>query len=253
MEMIKANDNINMTTVEIAEQTGKRHDNVMADTKKMLVEIYGEDSLLKFQESYKSKNGQVYDCYRLPKKEVLVLVSGYSAKLRMKIITRLEELETGRSNPYANEIKKDSFEMELLGLKYSSDILRCSDVSRLQMVHAVYKNNGVPTTALPQCIEKTRVTFSAKDLLKKNDCGISTIAFNKLMMGTDFMEERERASTKSKNGVKTFKVLTDAGLKYGQNDTSLQNPRETQPHYYEDSFRFAAHQKTFPGHVGKNA
>lgn len=82
-----------MPTVEISELTVKRHDNVMADTKKMLVEIYGENSLLKFQESYKSKNGQVYDCYRLPKKEVLVLISGYSIKLRMKIVTRLEELE----------------------------------------------------------------------------------------------------------------------------------------------------------------
>ena len=44
--------------------------------------------------------------------------------------------------------------MELIGAKYSADILRLSDTSRLQIVHAVYKNNGVPTTALPQYVEK---------------------------------------------------------------------------------------------------
>ncbi|MBJ7583006.1 phage regulatory protein/antirepressor Ant [Aeromonas veronii] len=40
MELMKANANPVMSSVEIADLTGKRHDNVMADIRKMLTELY---------------------------------------------------------------------------------------------------------------------------------------------------------------------------------------------------------------------
>jgi len=86
---------VSMTSLEIAERTGKRHDNVMRDIRDMLVELYGEGGLLKFEETHKHpQNSQTYPMYRLPKKECLCLISGYSIPLRMAIITRLEELES---------------------------------------------------------------------------------------------------------------------------------------------------------------
>jgi phage regulator Rha-like protein len=63
---------VSMTTVEIAEQTSKRHDHVMRDAKNMLLELHGIDSLPSFGESYRAENGQEYECYRLPKREVLI-------------------------------------------------------------------------------------------------------------------------------------------------------------------------------------
>lgn len=45
-----------MTSREIAELTDKRHDNVMADIRKMLVELHGEDRLLSFQETVDRPN-----------------------------------------------------------------------------------------------------------------------------------------------------------------------------------------------------
>ncbi len=90
-----------MITVEIAKSTGKRHDHIMRDTKVMLTDLYGEKSLPRFGESYVAENGQTYPCYRLPKKEVMVLITGYSIPLRMKIITRLEELEKRAGDPMA--------------------------------------------------------------------------------------------------------------------------------------------------------
>ena len=73
---------VEMTTVEISERTGKRHDHVKRDTELMLTNLYGKNSLPKFGGSYTAANGQTYDCYRLPKNEVLCLVSGYSIPLR---------------------------------------------------------------------------------------------------------------------------------------------------------------------------
>ena len=68
------------TSLEIAELTGKRHDHVMRDIRNMLVELYGEGGLLKFEDTHTSpQNGQEYPTFNLPKRETLILVSGYWA------------------------------------------------------------------------------------------------------------------------------------------------------------------------------
>lgn len=83
-----------MSTLEIAELTGKRHHNVMADARKMLIELHGEGGLLKFQDTHRNEqNGQDYPILRLPKRETLILVSGYNLKMRASIIDRWQELE----------------------------------------------------------------------------------------------------------------------------------------------------------------
>lgn len=89
-----------MSSLEIAELTGKRHDHVMTDIRKMLGELYGEEGFPRFQHTYtNSQNNQVYKCFNLPKHETLVLVAGYSIQLRSKIIKRWEELEEQAKKP----------------------------------------------------------------------------------------------------------------------------------------------------------
>lgn len=57
---------LTMSSLEIAELTGKRHDNVMRDIKNMLDEL-GE-GVLSFEDTYINKqNGQEYACFNLPK------------------------------------------------------------------------------------------------------------------------------------------------------------------------------------------
>lgn len=86
---------VSMTSLEIAELTGKRHDNVMRDIRTMLVELHGEGGVLSFEETHTNpQNGQAYPCFNLPKRETLILISGYSIEMRSKIIDRWQELET---------------------------------------------------------------------------------------------------------------------------------------------------------------
>ncbi len=88
-EIIK---NETMTSVEIAEVTGKRHDNVVRDIQNILKQ--GVDAL-NFEETfYTDKANRQQRCYSLTKKGCLILASGYDALLREKIINRWEELET---------------------------------------------------------------------------------------------------------------------------------------------------------------
>jgi len=175
------------------------------------------------------------DIYRLIMKSELPSAEKFQDWVCDEVLPSIRK--TGTYSMGVVESRKDSFEMELLGLEYASKILKSSDVSKLQMLHHVYNENRVSTGALPVYVEKTRVTFSATDLLKKHNIDISAVAFNKLLIASGILEEKTRASTKSKSGVKTFKALTEKGLQYGQNDTNPKSPRETQPHYFEDTFR----------------
>ncbi len=80
-----------MSSVEIAELTGKRHDHVMRDVERMLGEL--EIGAPKFGGTYKSKQGKELKCYNLPKRECIILVSGYNIKMRAAIIDRWQDLE----------------------------------------------------------------------------------------------------------------------------------------------------------------
>lgn len=94
--LIRAVEGLTMSSREIAELTGKRHDNVLRDIRGMLIELYGEDGLLRFEDSrIEPQNGQSYPIFNLPKRETLILVSGYSVDLRAKIVG-----QNARQAPY---------------------------------------------------------------------------------------------------------------------------------------------------------
>lgn len=91
---------------EIAERTGKRHDHVIRDIKKMFEQLYGEDlhspnlGCVKDQTLTLVDGVSVYVDYRgligeisLDKEHAECLVTGYNAKLRMAVIKRMHELE----------------------------------------------------------------------------------------------------------------------------------------------------------------
>ena len=89
--VLESSNVLTMSSLEIAELTGKRHDNVMSDIEKMLkdLEIHAPD----FSGTYKTARGNEYKCYSLPKEETICLIAGYNAQVRMRIIKRWQELE----------------------------------------------------------------------------------------------------------------------------------------------------------------
>lgn len=80
-----------MSSLEIAELTGKQHAHVMRDIRNLLDQGVAASNF--GLGSYKDANQQVRPCYNLTPKGCLILASGYDAILREKIINRLEELE----------------------------------------------------------------------------------------------------------------------------------------------------------------
>lgn len=87
-----------MTSLEIAEVTGKRHDAILRDIRNILSQ--GVDAHNFVETSYTDKANRQQKCFTLTKKGCLILASGYDVLLREKIINRWEELETKERSQY---------------------------------------------------------------------------------------------------------------------------------------------------------
>ena len=83
-----------MSSREIAELTGKRHDNVKADIRNMLSDL--KEDVLTFQGIYLDSMNRQQTEYLLDREHTDCLLTGYSAAMRMAVIKRWRELEGGR-------------------------------------------------------------------------------------------------------------------------------------------------------------
>jgi hypothetical protein len=72
-------------------------------------------------------------------------------------------------------------------------------------------------------------------LLKRHDVGLSAAKANRILLAKGILEEKTRPSETEPGKLRTYKALTDDGLRYGFNKVQ-QLVNETTPRYYENSF-----------------
>lgn len=97
MELSKINAAETMDSREIATLTGKNHADVCRDIRRMLEELQTPES--RFASGYLDAQNQRRNCYLLPKRECLILATGYRVDLRAKVIDRWAELENKAAQP----------------------------------------------------------------------------------------------------------------------------------------------------------
>lgn len=73
------------------------------------------------------------------------------------------------------------------------------------------------------------------NLLKRYNVGLSAAKANRILLAKGILEEKTRPSETEPGKLRTYKALTDAGLRYGFNKAQ-QLIDETSPRYYEDAF-----------------
>jgi Rha family phage regulatory protein len=95
MNNLMSSNEITMSSREIAEFTGKRHDHVMRDIKKMLLDLYPAGSP-NFGGTYLNEQNKQLPLLNLDRKHTDCLLTGYSAVVRMKVIERWIELENNQ-------------------------------------------------------------------------------------------------------------------------------------------------------------
>jgi prophage antirepressor-like protein len=86
------------------------------------------------------------------------------------------------------------------------------------------------------CVEVSTsdITLPLTRLLNDFHVALSAQRVNKLLKEAGVLEQVSRASRRSTT--KKYWAITTLGLRFGKNLTAPENPRETQPHYYQHMF-----------------
>lgn len=133
-----------------------------------------------------------------------------------------------------------SLKEQLEAAAFIAEDLHVPQSNKIMMFRKVCENNHINSNFLPAYSEhEDREAKTATALLKQFQCEIKIREFNERMIKAGYLEERERDTSNRKrhpNGKKSFKALTEKGLRYGKNLTSDKNTKETQPYYYVDTF-----------------
>lgn len=137
---------------------------------------------------------------------------------------------------------KAKFDMSLKLARVAMVELNMAPSGRLLILKQVETNYGLPAT-LPNYTEDNNgsangsmETASLTTLLHDFEATVSAQKANATLIGLGFLKESTRPSTKTPSKIVAFKVIDGGGLKYGKNLTNPSNPRETQPHWYRDTF-----------------
>ena len=168
-----------MTSLEIAEVTGKRHDSILRDIRNILSQ--GVDAHNFVETYYTDKSNRQQKCYTLTKKGCLILASGYDVILREKIINRWEELETKERNQY--QVPQSFAEALMLAAKQQEQIEEQQRQLEANSKEIVELNGAIaemePKVTYVDMILASKETVTTTQIAQ--DYGQSAKAFNVLL------------------------------------------------------------------------
>lgn len=174
-----------MTSLQIAEITGKRHADVMKAIRKM------EPAWEKVAEgkfslgSYKDENNQDRPCYSLTKEECLYIATKFNDEARAKLIKRWKELEEQHQKPslpqnYLEALKslvKAEEEREQLALENRKQQQEIVTISKENMELGNKITEMLPKVSYYDQILKSNATMTITQIAQ--DYGMSAVRMNK--------------------------------------------------------------------------
>jgi len=170
-----------MSSLTIAELTGKRHQHVLRDIEKVLTEV--EIDASKFGGIYFDVSNRQQPCYHLPRRECDLLVSGYNAKYRLAIVDRWHYLENQLK---IVQLRTGTKKHQLEAMEALSHLLP-DDLSKEELSYI--KANTVVNKAVSNL-------FGFPKMLKKDE------------MSNDMLEVRDKVLD---DYLKLYEVLEDNG------------------------------------------
>ncbi|HGE8480746.1 TPA: hypothetical protein ACGD8A_004769 [Serratia marcescens] len=219
--------------------TRLRHADFMTKAPRVL----GENHSTKFFAQYTDPTGRELPCLHLPKREACLMAMSYSYEIQAKVFDRMTALEQANvPAPQLPATKTDQIQAGLLIVESATKLLNLSQSSRLGALQKLQELAGLPALMPVYAIDgpsdavdgSSRPTAAITTLLKLNSSTMSTPVAYRILERLRIVERKSRPSRR--HGEKHFWSITATGLRFGKNITSPNNPRETQPHFYESRF-----------------
>jgi len=229
-----------MSSAEIAELVGSRHDSV-----KRSIENLAGKGVIQLPQPVEVKNhlGQTVTEYVFSgergKRDSIVVVAQLSPQFTAALVDRWQALEQALlSQPVSGKLAG-----EMAILECYTRLLKPAPSSQMMMLSKIAQQNGLDAAFLPgyavdaapgSLDGSSMPTKAISALLREHGVTLSASAFNQVLKAHGYLK---RMSRKNGRGAEvTFWSITDMGLQYGKNLTSPSCPRETQPHWYTERF-----------------
>lgn len=170
-----------MTSLEIAEVTGRNHKDVMRSIREM-EDAWAKVNGRKFAlVEYKDAKGEMRPCYSLNKTECLYIATKFNDEARAKLVLRWEELETKERNQY--QVPQSFAEALMLAAKQQEQIEEQQRKLEANSKEIVELNGAIaemePKVTYVDMILASKETVTTTQIAQ--DYGQSAKAFNVLL------------------------------------------------------------------------
>lgn len=237
-----------ITSVEIAEEVGKAHNDLLKSIRKMeptWTKVNGGNfSLVEYIDS----KGESRPCYQFNYEEFMFVASKFDDERRARLVMRWGKLETGQATPIhqmvqqpiqqplVQPLKTTTLKEQVWWVEKMQKKFRLNDSSTLEMYQEISNQRG-GILPIPKYIDSEGAILSASDLFKrmgyKNGKGL-TAKLNIILKEKGILEQIERST--SHGETTRFWSITEEGLKYGENKICKENKKETNPCWYVAKF-----------------
>ena len=213
-----------MTSLEIAEITGKEHYNILADIRDEIKKLGTERAALIFQGGeYKDKNNQNRPMFIANIQGVLQLGARYSADVRYKLIEKVTKNEAAKSkeNTFKNDlidIEKDKIRLEKS--KILKELSQSISNDKYKQTLEIYSANALydePILELPVAKKKSYTATEVGNKLGITSMKVGSIA-KKHNLKTDeygyWALDKSRHSNKQVESFRYYDNVIDEIKKY---------------------------------------
>lgn len=227
-----------MTSEEIAELVGSRHDSVKR-TIERLVEggVITSPPLVEKPTAGRPATHYVFSG-ETGKRDSIVVVAQLSPAFTARLVDRWQELEQRLQVAAAADLS-DRVNASLLLVESMRRTLNLSNSSAIGAYRKIEQHYGLPPMTPTYAIDapsdavdgSSRTTAALRTLLQRRGFPLKVQDAYRRLEAVGIVVRMSRPSTKGPN--KEFWSVTTKGLRFGKNMTSPGNPRETQPHFFE--------------------
>lgn len=159
-----------MSSLQIAELTGKAHSNVMRDIRNILEQLEDKHQFnfeLMFRTNKLGNGAERKDpYYQLTKKDCLLLASGYDANLRAKIINRWEELESEKRNGGFQVPQSFAEALQLAANQAKQIEEQQKQIEQKEVEKQAIIEETKPAVVFTECVKNSPTNILVRDLAK---------------------------------------------------------------------------------------